>query len=316
LTFATDAGPSVLRNLLIVHTSGAQQLSDWLKVKEIIGGRAPDIEVGIATNGQANSVTRRWQVRRPSLVFSPVFLSGYKPRGGTVYAGRDMAKFEELKRLTDAGLPVPRWVKLTPDLVLSTEDWGEFVITKPERGLRGLGVRLVRTEMLAALHDALTRNGHDRVIVQEYVENLDDRGHPCEHRVLTMFGRPLYSVTQCEDDVRSPLADIADHADGSITPGQLFGGGTSTDAEVLDFASRVASAMKEIPCLGIDILRDRRTGILRILETNPSGRVWHFSSDLALRQASREQREAKFRQFDALNLAADLLIAKTRAEAI
>jgi hypothetical protein len=177
-------------------------------------------------------------------------------------------------------------------------------------------VRLVRTEMLAALHDALTRNGHDRVIVQEYVENLDDRGHPCEHRVLTMFGRPLYSVTQCEDDVRSPLADIADHADGSITPGQLFGGGTSTDAEVLDFASRVASAMKEIPCLGIDILRDRRTGILRILETNPSGRVWHFSSDLALRQASREQREAKFRQFDALNLAADLLIAKTRAEAI
>src|ERR1041384_1722287 len=95
-------------NLLIMHSPGAQHISDWQAVKAMIGERAPELEVRIGTNGQPNSVTRRWQVTRPSLFFSPLPLIGYVPRGGTIYAGRPMSKFEEMNRLVGAGLPVPR----------------------------------------------------------------------------------------------------------------------------------------------------------------------------------------------------------------
>src|SRR6266511_2561382 len=76
------------RNLLILHTPFRQDVSDWFLVKRRIDVLATDIEVRIATNGQRNSVTRRWQASRPSLVFSPCTLEEYAPKGGTVYAGR------------------------------------------------------------------------------------------------------------------------------------------------------------------------------------------------------------------------------------
>jgi hypothetical protein len=103
---ARDAvGP--VRNLLIVHTPIAQDISDWVEVKRRIEARASDIEVRIGNNEAANSVTRRWQVSRPSLVFSPVPLLAYQPRGGTVYAGRALSKLEQTERLARHGLPVP-----------------------------------------------------------------------------------------------------------------------------------------------------------------------------------------------------------------
>jgi hypothetical protein len=59
------------RNLLILQSVGEQDPSDWITIQRRIERNAPDIEVRIANNGHGNSVTARWQVRRPSLVFSP-----------------------------------------------------------------------------------------------------------------------------------------------------------------------------------------------------------------------------------------------------
>src|SRR5438105_3647846 len=87
------------RNLLIMHTPRAQDISDWLEVKRRIEETASDIEVRIGTNGTNNSVARRWQVSRPSLVFSPFVLYGYQPKGGKIYSGRIMNKLEEIERL-------------------------------------------------------------------------------------------------------------------------------------------------------------------------------------------------------------------------
>jgi len=95
------------RSLIVLHTPLGQELSDWLSVKERIDGKAPDIEVSIATNGAPNSVTRRWQGSRPSLVFSPHVLIGYRPNGATVYAGQSFSKLEQIELLSRQGLPVP-----------------------------------------------------------------------------------------------------------------------------------------------------------------------------------------------------------------
>ena len=61
--------PAPTRNLLIVQTAPEQNPSDWIAIQQRIERNAPDIEVRIADNRNRNSVTARWQVRRPSLVF-------------------------------------------------------------------------------------------------------------------------------------------------------------------------------------------------------------------------------------------------------
>ena len=321
-----EAGPAragaggataAVRNLLIMHSPEAQHISDWETVKRNIGERAPDIEVRIATNGQPNSVTRRWQVTRPSLVFSPLRLIGYLPRGGTIYAGRPMSKFEELGRLIGAGLPVPKMVELTSALVLPPASFGEFVVVKPEFSYRGRGARIVRAEKLPALFRQLTQGGSDRMIVQRYVENLDEDGRQYEFRVLTMFCRPLYAVRKTATTPRRPLAELAADPAATINVNAATGLARRMidDPDVLAFAARVAAALPEQPVLGLDIVRDRRTGELHILETNPSGHVWHFSSGSSREQADSVHRAARYDQFNGLSLAADLLIAKTREEA-
>src|SRR5262249_39260748 len=196
-------------NLLIMHSPGAQHISDWQAVKTIIGERAPDVEVRIGTNGQPNSVTRRWQVTRRSLVFSPLRLIGYVPRGGAIYAGRPMSKFEEMDRLIGANLPVPMLTELSPDLALPPGLWGEFVIVKPDLSYRGKGVRMVHTDGLASRYNELPSGGRTRMIVQTYVDNRDEQGRQTEFRVLTMFGRVLYAMLRRSAKPRRPLGDIA-----------------------------------------------------------------------------------------------------------
>jgi hypothetical protein len=173
------------RNLLIVHTPPFQGLSDWLEVKQRIEARAPDIEVRIATNGSPNSVTARWQIQRPSLVFSVSPLFQFKPKGGTVHAGHPMTKLEQLERLASKGFPVPRTAMLSPDLVLDRETWGRYVVLKPLHGKLGQDVRLLRIEDVAARYPELTLDGRRLMVIQPYIEHSED-GYPTEYRVLSL----------------------------------------------------------------------------------------------------------------------------------
>jgi hypothetical protein len=179
------------RNLLIVHTPIRQDISDWLDVKRRIDEEAPDIEVRIAVNGSGNSVTRRWQVSRPSLVFSLCPLSEYEPKGGTVCAGRGFSKAEQLERLARQGLCVPLTEKLTRSPAPDPAHWGRYVVAKPLRGSQGQEVRLVETRDVAARYDELTLNGTRDMIIQPYIDHSEN-GYPTEYRVLTLFGNVLY----------------------------------------------------------------------------------------------------------------------------
>src|SRR5258708_39309845 len=96
--------PTPARNLLIVQTADEQDPSDWIGIKQRIERNAPDIEVriadntyrksaievgesGISSHSQRNALAAIWQIQRPSLVFSPVRLMDFVPRGGAVYFG-------------------------------------------------------------------------------------------------------------------------------------------------------------------------------------------------------------------------------------
>jgi hypothetical protein len=308
------------QNLLIVQTTGAQDPSDWQTVKQRIECTAPDIEVRIAINRQPNSATARWQVRRPSLVFSPDRLIGFAPRGGTVYCGYHYDKHEQVRRLKLIGAPVPRTEILSPGSSFDPEKWGDYVIVKPSLSGLGKGVKLVRTIDIPARFDELTAIASDRYLVQPYIDHSED-GYPTDYRVLSMFGRALYCVRSRWGNRRAPLAEIAADQHGVIASNDQRMGGHAlaicNDPDVIALGERVHNAFPECPVLGVDIIREQPTGRLWLLEVNPHGNVWHLSSRISTTWPSMtpEHRRERYTQFSALDRAADLLIQKTRAEA-
>jgi hypothetical protein len=311
-------GAAPIRNLLIVHEPMGQALSDWLSVKERIGRKAPDIEVRIATNRAPNSVTRRWQGSRPSLVFSPHVLFEYRPNGGTVYAGQSFSKLEQIKLLSRQGLPVPFTATLTRDLVMDPAQWGRYVIAKPIDGGKGQGVYLVQTTDLSTRYSELTLNDTRTMVIQPYIEHSEN-GCPTSYRVLTLFGRVLYSARNSWAVARPPLEEIAANPNGIIASNDGSFGRLRTvwnDPEIIALGEQAASAFPECPVLGVDVVRDVETNKLYILEVNPAGRVWHFSSPLAMNRFTAEYRADLYAQFGALDRTAELLIDKTRKEAI
>ena len=90
---------------------------------------------------------------------------------------------------------------------------------------------------------------------------------------------------------------------------------SANEPDVLELAVRATKAFSEIPVLALDIVRDRSTGELYVLEVNPGGKTWHLSSFVAF-QEPPENRRRKYEQFGALDIAADALIERTREEAI
>jgi hypothetical protein len=307
------------RNLLIVHTPDSQDLSDWAGVKERIDQRAPDIDVRIIENGQRHAVVRRWQVSRPSLVFSPCEIEGYEPRGGRIYAGRHYDKSVQVRRLSEAGVSVPRSTELLSGLVLKPEIWGDYVIVKPFVGRAGQQISLVKTTELARRVPFLTNRGKDRMLVQQYVDQVDDDGHLIDWRVLMIFGRPIYASRRRSSVGRRPLQDIANDPMGVVASNVA---GTKRDWEliydedVLSLARQAAMALGEIPVIGVDMGRDRKTGRLFIFECNPRGRTWHISSQHGRHIFKEEHRLSLYNQFGALDVTADALIEKTRTEAV
>ena len=136
---------SFTRNLLILQTVPEQDLSDWIAVKQRIERNAPDIEVriadnryrpsaievqqaGIARHRERNAAIATWQVQRPSLVFSPVRLMDYVPRGGAVYCGHIMGKDEQLRRLSQIGILTPKTAIHSAASAFTRKEWGKFVI--------------------------------------------------------------------------------------------------------------------------------------------------------------------------------------------
>ena len=65
----------------------------------------------------------------------------------------------------------------------------------------------------------------------------------------------------------------------------------------------------------VDVLREELTGKLFALEINPGGNTWHFSSHSAARIQSSLGGPRLEEQFGAFDIAADVLIERTRSEA-
>jgi hypothetical protein len=145
---------------------------------------------------------------------------------------------------------------------------------------------------------------------------IDTGLQPAQIRVLTLFGVPLYAerISAVKEQPLPAARTKELVSQVKITPVTAERARAFVyDADVLDLARRVAAVFPAVPLQGIDILREAKTGKLFVLEINPGGNTWHFSSKYGRRQ--RVEGKKRQEQFDAFSIAADVLIERTRAEA-
>ena len=305
-------------NLVIVQDAAQQDPADWLAIKDKIERDAPDIDVRIAANREPNLAISRWQVQRPSLVFSPCLLVGYAPPGGAVFSGQPLGKDEQLRRLASIGVPIPKSAMLSPASSFDPGEWGSYVIVKPIRSHSGRGVRLFRSVEVRDRYDEVAAGSPTGTLVQTFIDHSED-GYPTEYRVLTMLGRALYCARNSWGIRLRPLDEIAADPSGVIASNDKTQGGrirsVANDADIIALGERAHEAFPECAILGVDIIRDVTSGKLYVLEVNPYGDCWHFSSPLAKRRFTPEHVRDLYAQFNALDRAAELLIDRTRAEA-
>jgi hypothetical protein len=307
------------RNLVLVHTPRRQQISDFVTIKGLIAERAPDIEVFVVENHARHSVTRRQASQRPTLVFSPLAIEGFVPARGKIVCPppRRMPKAEEIRRLASGGLRVPRTELVHPETRLDPDVWGPFTVLKPNYGFQGRAVRIVRTRDVRWV-DPLSwpaddpRHGQN-IVAQAFI----DTGPVVEsHRVMTIFGRPVYSMVSraivprpdLDPGGEEPLdAPIASNAGDRVLE-------LNYDADVIAYAKGTYRAVPEVPVHGVDLAREQSSGLIYVLEINPSGLTWHISSDLG-RKRMRDHGIDYNKQFGSLDIIADALIDVTRREA-
>jgi glutathione synthase/RimK-type ligase-like ATP-grasp enzyme len=88
----------------------------------------------------------------------------------------------------------------------------------------------------------------------------------------------------------------------------------SNDAEIIALGEKAHAGFPECAVLGVDVIRESGTGKLYVMEVNPEGFTWHFSSSLSKNTFTAEHVRDLYAQFGALDRVARLLIEKTRAE--
>jgi len=321
----TSPSGAPTRHLVLAYRPGWQSLEDLSAIARRVREICPEIGTFVLPAAQANSVSRRRAAARPTLVVSTGAMTGFRPLRGRIYQGYPIAKFQQLKRLHAAGVPVPMTTRLTPDLRLDPAVWGEFVILKPTEmttSSHGDGINLFRSRRVRFIPPEEYPLGHPGrlgpMLVQQYIDTGDKLA---VYRVLTFFGEPLYAmlirsrVPRVDLSAPDPIIEraiIAHQADEDRDRHLV------NDPDVIALARLVYAAIPEIPLQGCDIIRSAGTGRLFVLELNPGGNTWHFSSqhgaDMRQKmgpQAVRQMHE----QFNAFETVAATLAGRTLNEA-
>ena len=140
---------------------------------------------------------------------------------------------------------------------------------------------------------------------------------------MTLFGRTLYCMKSWSPIPRPELTAPDEEIEAAIVePKQAEVvskfkvsemRALEHDPEILELARKVHDTVPNYPLLGCDIIREVSSGKLFLIEMNAGGNVWHFSSRRAVLGLATITREDRINQYGAWDIAADTLIAKTRA---
>jgi glutathione synthase/RimK-type ligase-like ATP-grasp enzyme len=311
--------PDATRNLVLVHEPGVLDWTDLDSIAREVHALAPDIEVFIVSNDLSSSTTRRWAARGPTLVFSPTALREFRPARGKVYSGALITKDIQLRRLADAGVPVPSFCILADHDVFDPDSLSSIVMLKSSGfSSHGRNMAMVRARDIAGSRwreHSVARAADRPIIVQKFI---DTGPYPSHYRVLTFFGEPIFAFRTESIVPRPPLDASAERL--AAGPFMAKHGQrrliVPVEDDVLELAHQTFRAIPEVALHGCDIIREATTRRLYVLEINPGGNTWSFSSQWAALLRTELNLQDLSTQFDAWKTCARILIERVRSEAI
>lgn len=301
-------------NLVLVHTPEKQDIADFLTIRNMMLGSSPEIRVFVVSMGNQLPPKLIHDVNAlPAVIFSPMPLRLSPQVRGTRLCASPKTKMEEWDLLHGAGFPVPQAVLLKRLQDFDPSSWGELVIVKPNRGMRGRGVRLVpsaavRLLNLDEINDFRAYADHE-FIVQKWI---DTGPYPTSYRVMTVLGAAVYcnkSVSEVRAARKPGLVPKEGVPIASNSHRRKFH--LAYDRDVIELAEAVHRKLDHTSVMGIDIVRDFRTGNLHVLELNSGGWTWHLSSSGGKRDQPIYGLDY-YGQFDALKTITRKLTEKTR----
>src|SRR4029077_10189141 len=314
--------PAMQKNLILVANPRAMDPNYFEEIAANVRRESQRVDAFVVTVDQPASVIDDKVWRNPTLIVSFGQTGQFKPPRGILLHNRPIHKYQQYVQFCLAGMNTPRTGNFTRAREYTESDWGEFCILKPAdlgKMRKGGIVRLQRTRRLSAFDPAQYPLEHvfrnSRLLVQSFV----DTGLRAESwRVLTLLGGPLYFFRSSSPVERPPLDAPDDliekaiiepkHPEGKQLVAYEKLRAFIAAEEVMRSARQVNRAFPRIPLQGCDIVREAATGKLFILEVNPGGNTWHFSSPYFTRQRGLlGGKEAFTRQFDAFAAAARVL---------
>jgi hypothetical protein len=320
--FSTDesmAEPT--RNLVMVYYPGLLNVGDFEEIRDRIRVQAPDIEVFIVPATVPDFSNTRRIANRPSLIFSPMRLGWFQPRRGKVYCGRILPKINQMQTLEKAGIQVPRWTVLTPETKIDPVEWGPVVVLKPAAwrfASGGKGISLIRTAKVKFRECASFPDDHPGrhgpMLVQEFIPTGE---HPTKTRIMSLFGEILYALERVSTD-KLPDLDAPDETLESyrvVTSGGVQRATLVINQRLIDLARQVFKCFPLVPVQALDVIFDSRDATAYVLEINPGGNTWHFSSQWAAGFETELGGKRLKDQLGAFDIAARVLIERTRREA-
>lgn len=321
------------RNLILIHR-GPEYEQDFEEISTKVYALDPDITIYSLAAGSTDQLPDvAWQ--RPTLTVALNSKFNLTVKRGPILKNHQISKLAQHKIFMDASLPTPPTLPFKFGMQLDPIMFGDFVIIKPMSlvlGSQGRGVQLFRRRRLETMRSSDFPSGHlihkDRegYLVQKFIDTGEFVPYT---RVSTFFSEPMYSYFQGSKSPRGSL-DSPDEVIETlhITNNSIIFRERRLRAEddVVAFARRIHDAFPNVPLLGTDILREHGTGKLFVIECNPGGNTWHFSSKMNLplrlkmggaslvgqKKAHVIARKMHIDQFNAFDRAARILTEKTQ----
>ena len=314
------------KNLILVANPIRMDFQDFKEIALGVRRENRSINVFVVTTDHQSSVIPEKYWAHPTLTVSFGHPGKFKAARGIMLHNQPIHKFQQYVQFRLADIDTPRTGMFDRAHIYEPADWGEFCIIKPAdlgKMSKGGSVQWLRTKRLRSFDPGRYPENHvlrnSGLLVQSFI----DTGRcPLNWRVLTLFGEPLYCFKSACPAERPPL-DAPDSLieaaviepkhpqvkkDFAYEEIRAF----EIDEEVIAFARQIYRAFPRIPLQGCDILREAGTGRLYVLEVNPGGNTWHFSSPYFARQrALLGGKEVFTRQLDAFARASCVLAEKT-----
>jgi len=314
-----DQPTSERRNLILVYVPEQVNPQDFRDIGAAVKSRSPEIETIVMNAERPDPHALRKAARSPSLIVSQGTLLNFRPARGKIYSGKSVNKAMQSKRLRDHAVPTPHARTFIGNESYVEEEFGPYVMVKITRlGIAsgGTGIKLMHTRNIAKYKyeiRLLEEKTRAPVLIQSFI---DTGPNPSTYRVLTLFGETLYikkrTLTQ---PFHLPVLETDIVTDSGMVTNIVRGKGAANtelvhEDDISALAKQAAGAFPESPIIGVDIVREAKTGKPFVIEMN-IGNTWHFSSQTP----GRFRGKALADYFNSWEVAADILIERTLAEA-